>query len=244
MFARKWATKDYRMILFYTNTIRGDRAVFPPDEARHMGQVLRKRSGEPISFVDGTGGWYEGQIVNMGRDGAEVKILSRKHIPPPDYYFHLAIAPTKQPARMEWLLEKITEIGVQEISLLECAHSERQRVKLDRWERILQSAMKQSLQTYLPKLNPVQTFDHFLKSASGDQMYIGWCGEMEKEHLKNNLLPGKHVTIMIGPEGDFSEAEVQKAIALNVRPVTLGPHRLRTETAGLVACQIVNLINQ
>ncbi len=233
------------MILFYTTHISGEHAFFPPEESRHIGQVLRKQAGARLSFVDGSGGWYAGEIEEMDRKGCSVRIIEKKALPPASFQLHLGIAPTKQPSRMEWLLEKVTEIGISEISLLECSRSERQRVRMDRWERILQSAMKQSLRAWLPRLNDVTPFEEFIRKADLlEQRFIAWCDDEEKDHLKNNLLPAKDVMVLVGPEGDFSPEEISLAKEKGFLPVSLGPNRLRTETAGLVACQIANLINQ
>ncbi len=232
------------MILFYTPEVSGNTAIFPPEESKHIGQVLRKQAGGQLTFVDGQGGRYLGQIEQIDRKGCQVTILDKKQIPKRPFRLHLAIAPTKQPSRMEWLLEKVTEIGVEEITLLECRRSERQRVKLDRWERILQSAMKQSLQAYLPQLNEVVSFDRFIEQDPNPQKFIGWCAETEKDHLKNNLQAGIDVSVLIGPEGDFTDEEVKQAREMGYKPIKLGPNRLRTETAGLIACHIVNLINE
>jgi len=233
------------MILFYTNNISGDEAFFPQEESRHIGQVLRKQAGERVSFVDGKGSWYEGEIEKMDRKGCIVRIVKKTAIPVSSFRLHLAIAPTKQPSRMEWLLEKVTEIGIDEISLLDCSRSERPKVRIDRWERILQSAMKQSLRAWLPRLNDMIPLENFVQRVDlPGQRFIGWCEDDQKEHFKNNLLPGKDVMVMIGPEGDFTPEEVNLARENGFLPISLGPSRLRTETAGLVACQIANLINQ
>lgn len=159
------------------------------------------------------------------------------------YKVHLAVAPTKMNDRFEWFLEKATEIGIDEITPIICDHSERKIIKAERFERILQSAMKQSLQCYLPKLNPAITFSEFIKQENEDQLLIAHCEETKKQSLKSVLLPEVNTTILIGPEGDFSTKEIDIALSSGYTPVTLGETRLRTETAAIVAVHSIAFIN-
>ena len=234
------------MNLFYTNIIEKNVAILPEIEARHCVQVLRKRVGDSIQFIDGKGGFYEGIIDETGKKKCIIKIeKSTQNFGKRNHYLHIAIAPTKNIDRFEWFLEKATEIGIDEITPLYCEHSERKRIRLDRLEKIVLSAMKQSLKAYLPKLNDLTKFNDFLNDfpKNIDPKFIAHCQDGEKTHLKNNSLIAQNVTVLIGPEGDFSPAEIQKANQHDFGSVTLGTSRLRTETAGIVACHIVNLLN-
>jgi 16S rRNA (uracil1498-N3)-methyltransferase len=146
--------------------------------------------------------------------------------------------------RYEWFLEKATEMGISEITPIICDHSERKFVKNDRFDKIIQSAMKQSAQVFLPKLNEPIAFKDFIKNQTNGQLFIGHCEETKKKSLKNELKPNTDVTILIGPEGDFSNKEIVLAIENNYIPVSLGATRLRTETAAIVACHSVVLLNE
>ena len=146
--------------------------------------------------------------------------------------------------RFEWFLEKATEIGIDEITPILCEHSERKVIKPERLEKVLQSAMKQSLQTYLPRLNPLTPLEDFLNTVEGELKFIAHCHEGEKLELKRRVQADKDIVILIGPEGDFSKNEIELAEQIGFRPVSLGRNRLRTETAGLVACSTVAMINR
>lgn len=235
------------MQLFFSNNIQDNFAWFDEVEARHCVQVLRKQVGDVIHFVDGEGGWYEGQIDEVGKKKLVAKIISSKQafgkLP---YHLHVAIAPTKNIDRFEWFLEKATEIGISEITPLLCEHSERKRIRPERLEKILHSAMKQSLKAFLPKLNQLADFQYFMDNFETEaisQRFIAHCQGGELPHLKNNCRPGGNVTILIGPEGDFSPPEIQLAKRLDWQEISLGNSRLRTETAGIAATHIVNLVN-
>lgn len=234
------------MNLFYTTKIEGNYAWLEEPEARHCFQVLRKQVGDVLHFVDGNGTLFEGQIDEIGKKKCVLKIIrEEKEFQKRSHYLHIAIAPTKNIDRLEWFLEKATEIGIDEISPIICDHSERRRIRIDRLEKKIISAMKQSLKAYLPKLNDLVKFSDFIQNEqyAGFSKYIAHCEEGDKDHLKNLILGQDKVLILIGPEGDFSPKEVQLANEHGFRSITLGKSRLRTETAGLVACQIVNLIN-
>ncbi len=235
------------MQLFFSNDIRDEHAWFSEEEARHCLQALRKKEGDTIHFVNGTGGMFAGQIEESGKKNLVVKITETlRSDAPPAARLHLAVAPVKNMERFEWFLEKATEIGVGEITPLHCEHSERTKIRLDRMEKIVLSAMKQCLITWLPKLNELTDFERFMKKmeAPGDDLrFIPNCHRDNYPSLKNNCLPGRDVTILIGPEGDFSLKEIALAERHGFQSVGLGKNRLRTETAGIVACHIFNLIN-
>ncbi|MCB0569566.1 MAG: 16S rRNA (uracil(1498)-N(3))-methyltransferase [Phaeodactylibacter sp.] len=235
------------MNLFYTTDIQDGLLLLPEEEARHCVQVLRHKTGDIIHIVDGQGGLYKAEIVEANKKRCAARQLEAW----PEYgrrpfYLHLAIAPTKNIARMEWLVEKATEAGVDEVTPLLCERSERRQLRSDRLEKIVLAAMKQSLKAYLPRLNELTPLPAFLNQQAGRQQanYIAYLGEGQKGHLKDNIRAGESVCILIGPEGDFSEAEVQACREAGFVPVSLGSSRLRTETAGLAACFIANLINE
>ncbi|MCB9040911.1 MAG: 16S rRNA (uracil(1498)-N(3))-methyltransferase [Lewinellaceae bacterium] len=235
------------MNLFYTTTIDGQMASLPEEEARHCIQALRHKVGDIIHITDGKGTLYEARIVEAGRKQCKASI--ERALPSPvrrNHFLHLAIAPTKNIARLEWFLEKATEIGIDEVTPLICEHSERRKLRLDRLEKVLASAMKQSLKVELPKLNAPALFDEFIRQPiePGILKYIAYLGPGVKEQLKGNYQPGSGVCILIGPEGGFSPAEAQSAASAGFTPVSLGPSRLRTETAGIVACHTINLLNE
>lgn len=233
------------MQLFYTTDIRGDHAHLSEEEARHCVQVLRHKVGDQLSFVDGMGNWYEGTIVETGRKKCVLSIQSTKSsYKERSCRLHIAIAPTKSMDRYEWFLEKATEIGVDEITPLLCQNAERKKIRMDRLERVLISAMKQSLRAKLPSLNAFTKFDDFVnRSAESEyQKMIAHCAT-PLEPMKKIYTPGNDVILLIGPEGDFSPSEIDRVDALGYQGVSLGNHRLRTETAGLVGVQYFNFIN-
>ncbi len=229
---------------FFAHRIEGEEAFFSVEEARHLAQVLRRTTGDEVHFVDGKGGQYVGIITDAGKRGARAKILQAHTQRPRPYQLHLAVAPTKNNNRLEWLLEKATELGVDAITPVICARSERTKVRPDRLERILLSAMKQSLQARMPGLRELQSLEAFLQQDHRGQGFIAWCGADDLPPLQHNYRQGEDVTLLIGPEGDFTPDEVGLAKDRGYVPVSLGPNRLRTETAALVACTIVNVMNQ
>ncbi|KOH45122.1 16S rRNA (uracil(1498)-N(3))-methyltransferase [Sunxiuqinia dokdonensis] len=231
------------MQLFYTPGITGPIFYLDETESKHAVRVLRLANGDKIELVDGKGNFFEAQIVDAHpkRCGIEVtKTVSgfnkRNH------YIHLAVAPTKNIDRFEWFLEKATEIGVDEITPILCDHSERKVIKTERLEKVIISAMKQSLKAYLPKLNPLTPLKKVLESDWDGKRFIAHCYDQDKRELKNELASSQSNLILIGPEGDFSEEEIEIAIRNGLIPVSLGQSRLRTETAAVVACHTVNLL--
>ncbi len=234
------------MQLFYTQDIEGDQARLGSEEARHCVQVLRKRPGDEIHFIDGLGTLYRAQIVEAGKKDCLLHILERQtDHQARSFHLQLAVAPTKQIDRFEWLLEKATEIGVDEIIPLLCQRSERRRIREDRLEKVILSAAKQSLKAQLPTLRPLTPFREALEltTSSERQRFIAWCEEDARPHLAAVYRAPQAVTIFIGPEGDFSKDEVTLARQHGFAAVSLGESRLRTETAGVVACHTLNLLN-
>ena len=235
------------MQLFFNSNIDQDtqQITFDKIESKHIIRVLRKKEGDPIYITDGKGLLFHCQIISANDKKCIVSILSQeKKEASKDYYLHIAIAPTKNMSRLEWFLEKATEIGIDEITLIICQNSERKIVKLERLEKIILSAVKQSLKFHIPKINRPITFDQFLEEDKIGKVCIAHCGIGKKKLLKSIVSPKEQVTILIGPEGDFSTNEIEKSLKVNCIPITLGKTRLRTETAGLVAVQNISFINQ
>lgn len=234
------------MQLFYNPDITENTELFSfqKDESRHIIKVLRKSTGDILHITDGKGWLYQAEIILSSINKCTAKIVSKNHQTKRNYSLHLAVAPTKMNDRYEWFLEKATEIGIDEITPVICDHSERKFIKTERFERILQSAMKQSLSCYLPKLNAPVSFKSFVNQGFNDDLFIAHCEETDKKSLKQQLTPNCNTTILIGPEGDFSTNEIQQALQNNFIPVTLGKTRLRTETAAIVACHSVAFINE
>jgi len=234
------------MNLFYTNNINDDVATLLEEEARHCTQVLRKKVGDVIHFVNGSGGFYTGEITEVHRKRCTIQITKNiQEYKKSPIHLHIAIAPTKNINRLEWFLEKATEIGISEITPLRCHHSERKNIRIDRLQKIMLIAMKQSLKAYLPKLNELTTFNDFIHTynSTKSRTFIAHCQTGEKPHLKDIASAGQNTTILIGPEGDFSSEEVALALQQKYEPISLGNSRLRTETAGIAACHILNLAN-
>ena len=224
------------MSLFYVPNLISAH-VLPEEESLHAVKVLRLQSGDAITVVDGVGGYYEAQITRPHPKHCEFEIVkSIAGFGKRDYKLHIAIAPTKNIERLEWFIEKATEIGIDEITPIICRFSERKVIKADRLEKIIVSAAKQSVKAYFPKLNPLCTFDELLKSHKASQKFIAHCYDEDKKLLQNEIQKSSDILILIGPEGDFSKEEVQKALTTGFVPVSLGDSRLRTETAGVVAC--------
>lgn len=234
------------MQLFYNPDIQpGDSSfTFDKDESRHIVKVLRKKEGDIIHMSNGNGFLFTSEITFASEKKTEVKITNEQRFEPAQYYLHLAVAPTKMNDRYEWFLEKATEIGINEITPLICEHSERTAFKAERFEKILQSAMKQSLQYYLPKLNEPVPFKNFIADKKEGQLFIAHCEETDKKLLKTELKQKQNVTLLIGPEGDFSSKEIELALANGYVPVSLGNTRLRTETAAVVAAHSVAFVNE
>ncbi len=236
------------MQLFYNPTISetSKEIAFDKEESRHIVKVLRMKEGDIFKITNGKGSFFTSEIISANPKGCLVKILSEETQPPLPYQLHLAVAPTKLNDRYEWFLEKATEIGITEITPIICDHSERKTIKNERFEKILQSAMKQSLKAYLPILNEAVPFKDFINSEKTSEglKCIAHCEETDKKSLKSILIPNKKITILVGPEGDFSSEEIVLAIRAGFIPVTLGESRLRTETAAVVACHSVAFINE
>ena len=229
--------------LFFTQKIENGFAVFEEEEGRHLVGVLRKKTGEILHLTDGKGFFYEAELADAGKRQVLARIVSKTAAPAlRPGRLHIAIAPTKQMDRLEWFLEKATEIGIDEITPLLCKRSERDSLRLDRLEKILVSAMKQSLRAWLPKLNEPTRFQDFIKKSTEAQKRLAWCADEPLPHLKDTFSPDQTTVVAIGPEGDFTPEEVQLALANGFQGVSLGKARLRTETAGLLAVTAFELL--
>ena len=217
----------------------------PEEESLHCVKVLRQKAGDIIHLIDGVGGLYEARIVIPHQKRTEVEILNvTENYGKRNFKLHMAVAPTKNIDRFEWFLEKATEIGVDTFTPLNCRYSERRIVKPERMEKIVLSAAKQSLKAYLPVINPMIDFNQFIENVTETNRYIAHCYDMDKAYLIDVCAPKSDVILLVGPEGDFSKEEVQMALNNEFQSVSLGDARLRTETAGVVGCHLVNIANQ
>lgn len=235
------------MQLFYTPNIEktDKQIIFPRDESKHIARVLRKNTGDVLKVTNGKGFLFTAEILSAEPKQCLAKVIEVEAEKPKKYNLHLVVAPTKMNDRYEWFLEKATEIGIDEITPIICDHSERKTIKLNRYERVLQSAMKQSLHFSLPKINEAISFSEFMSIETGGQKFIAHCEEdMQRSLLKNQAKPHENITILIGPEGDFSPEEIKMAMKNKWKAVSLGNSRLRTETAAIVSCHTVALLNQ
>lgn len=233
------------MHLFYSNIISGDFHFLSRDESRHCIKVLRLKKGDKVHLTDGLGNLFETVIADEDFNNCrlEIKQIFTEY-GKRSFNLHIAVAPTKNINRFEWLLEKMTEIGIDIITPLICEHSERRELKYDRQNKIITSAMKQSLKAYHPVLNNAVPLKKFIIQDFTAMKFIAYCDENKNDSLKNLYHSGENAVIMVGPEGDFSRDEIEFALSNGFKPVNLGKARLRTETAALAACLTVNLLNQ
>lgn len=230
------------MQLFYAPQILQNQYLLDKVDAQHCLKVLRKKEGDLLHLVDGQGGLYEVCLTSSNPKKCTFDIVkTTQEFGKRDKHIHIAIAPTKNISRLEWFLEKATEIGVEEITPILCRHSERKIIKPERLQKILVAAMKQSLKAYLPKLNPLTKFQDFVESQKDDDIFKAIACMTEKENHLQVLYKGNNAVVMIGPEGGFSEKEISLATTQSFQPTTLGTSRLRTETAGIVATLLTSL---
>lgn len=236
------------MLLFYTPDIHDSHRQFvlSEEESKHAIRVLRLVVGSRIHLVNGLGDLFTAEIIDAHPKRTTLNILHVQHdYQKSPYHLHVAVAPTKHIDRFEWFLEKATEIGIQEITPLVCEHSERKEVKIERLNKVVIAAMKQSLKAYLPKVNAVTTFSKFVQQqVDGVQKAIAHCVDVDKNYLDPVFRPHGKYLVLIGPEGDFSPAEIQLALDAGFEPISLGDSRLRTETAALAATMEIALLNR
>lgn len=233
------------MHLFYTPEINSDTFTLNEEESKHCIKVLRLQAGDEINLIDGRGGFYTAVIrdAHPKKTGLQV-IALQQEFGKRNHHLHIAIAPTKNIERTEWFLEKATEIGIDEISVIICDRSERKEVKAERLNKVITSAVKQSVTAYHPVLNEAVSFKNFIDRRFTAHKYIAHCIDSHKSFLQESFVKHSNYLILIGPEGDFTPAEVEMALQAGFKPITLGNTRLRTETAALEACFEINFLNR
>jgi len=233
------------MQLFFAPDLSGDHHTLDEQESKHCIRVLRMKAGDRDMLTDGRGNMYIAALANEDPRRCEVRVIEKMvDYGKRDYHIHIAIAPTKNISRFEWFLEKATEIGIDEITPLVCRHSERRVMKTDRLDKVLTTAMKQSVRAYHPLLHEAVSFEKFIKAGQKGRKYIAFIGDGSNPHLASAYDEGQGAVILIGPEGDFSTEEVEMAVEAGYQAVSLGNSRLRTETAGIVAVHTVALLNR
>lgn len=233
------------MIRFYAPDI-AESGMLPESDSGHCVRVLRMRAGDSIEVVDGSGNLYHCVLTDADPRGASVEIRSCESLTKSwEGMITIAIAPPKNADRMEWLVEKLVEIGVDRIVPLRCEHSERKSVNVERLRKIAVSAMKQSLKARCPEIPDTVPYDKFIEETPEGDRYIAYCDKNIPRQLLSRLYrAGSDTCILIGPEGDFSPREIRQALDNGWQPVSLGDERLRTETAALVACDTCHIISQ
>lgn len=232
------------MQIFYTPDIAVNPEL-PEEEAGHCIRVLRLGEGSEILLTDGQGSFYKAAISRAHPKHCEVSILETwQQSALWNFQLHIAVAPTKNMDRMEWFAEKATEIGINAVTCLNCRFSERRDIKPARLEKIMVSAMKQSQKATLPQLAGMTDFKSFVGQSFEGRKFIAHCEDGQKTLLKQTYKPGENALILIGPEGDFSPEEIALALKNGFEPISLGDSRLRTETAALVACHTIHVLNQ
>jgi 16S rRNA (uracil1498-N3)-methyltransferase len=231
-------------LFFCENLILNSEVILSQEESYHAAQVLRMRNGEIIHLTDGLGHLFKGELINVDAKKSLVRITEDVPQMSATTNLHIAIAPTKNIDRFEWFLEKATEMGIAEITPLLCRYSERKEIKPERLNKVIVSAAKQSHHFLFPKLNPIVKFEEFIKTTTVENKFIAHCESSDKNDFGKSIANNRSVLLLIGPEGDFSEQEIQLAISNNYFPVSLGESRLRTETAGVYACAVFNALNQ
>lgn len=233
------------MYLFYAPDLNLQDCFLNEEESRHCIKVLRLQKDDDIEVIDGKGNFYHAKITVADPKKTRFAILkTQQEFGKRNHYLHIGIAPTKNIERLEWFVEKATEIGIDEITPILCQRSERKTINHERLNKVITSAVKQSLKAYHPKLNPLTTFSTLVNEPTEAQKWMAHCMDTEKVPIKEALLPQQKYLILIGPEGDFSPKEAEMALQNQFQAITLGNSRLRTETAALEACFEVNFLNR
>lgn len=235
------------MQLFYAPEISLPRYTLSEEESKHCVKVLRMRCGDELHITDGRGTMYRCKVVDDNAKHCTVEVVeSIPEYEKPEYRLTMAVAPTKNIDRFEWFLEKATEVGVSEVYAIECDHSERRQIKREREEKVITSAVKQSLKAYHPTLHDMTPVRQLMEMPFEGEKYIAHCNSTlgEREYLGSLVKKGENILILIGPEGDFSEEEITFALQNGFKPITLGRERLRTETAAVVAAVVVATMNK
>lgn len=232
------------MNLFYTPDIVSDQHQLNEEESKHCIRVLRQRKGDIITLTDGKGNLFRAELIADNPKKCILNIIETiSKFGKRKFNIHMAVAPTKNISRFEWFLEKATEIGIDEITPIICENSERKTLNIGRMKKIIISSLKQSLKAYIPKLNEALLFSDFIKTTSPLKKYIAYIDDDVSLTLKGDYQKGEDVLILIGPEGDFSKSELSIARQHKFYPISLGKSRLRTETAAVVACHTIHLLN-
>ena len=233
------------MNIFYTPDLTNEKTyTLSESESKHAIRVLRLKNGDALALVNGIGSFFDATIISDNPKKCEVEITEIRKEENNNPQLHIAIAPTKNNDRTEWFIEKCTEIGINHISPILCKHSERKKIKQERFVKTAISAMKQSLKASLPIITELAPFNNFIVQPFDGKKYIAHCYSENQRHYKELYTKGENSLILIGPEGDFSPDEVKLAIDNGFVPITFGESRLRTETAGVVACTTFNLLNE
>ena len=231
------------MQYFFSSNILDNKIFLCKEESNHCVVVLRRKEGDVLNVIDGVGGVYKAKIIQIS-DRVELEIISKIQQNKKSSYIHIVIAPTKSNQRLEFFIEKAIEIGVDEISFMICSNSERRKINLDRINKIVLTAMKQSVKAYRTKINDIKKISHIIKMVNQENKYIGHLGDESNVFLGDLIKTKGSFCLMIGPEGDFSKEELNNALNNSFTPVSLGSSRLRTETAGIVGCVILNEANR
>lgn len=233
------------MQLFYLPELEKNSktAFFSKDESKHIFKALRKKTGDILSITNGKHLMFDGKIKSISKTSCEIQILNCIEKDKLNYSLHIAISSLKSSERFEWFLEKASEIGITEISPIICERSEKKHINVQRLNKVLVAAMKQSLKCHLPVLNQLISLKEFLKIKSNEELFIAHCNDSKKQLLLKSIKPKSKITILIGPEGDFTELEIEHALKSGFKPVSLGNSRFRAETAAIVASHIVSIIN-
>lgn len=229
-------------MLFYSPEILEGNNSLSEEELRHAVKVRRLKAGDPLKITDGKGKIYYAQVTKISKFSCDFEIVKTVEIPRRTFTTHISIAPTKNIDRIEWFVEKVTELGVEEISFVHCQNSERKIINLERIQKKAISAMKQSGQAWLPAILPIQPFEKIIANAYANK-FIAHVDPANPKHLKEAEAKGEYI-VLIGPEGDFTQEELGLATQHGYKKVSLGKTTLRTETAGVAACLILNLINE
>jgi 16S rRNA (uracil1498-N3)-methyltransferase len=232
------------MHTFFAPDLAGPTYTLPEDESKHAVRVLRLGAGDAVELLDGRGGRYTAAVADANPKRCQLRITHHETSPPRSHFTHVAVAPTKNLDRMEWFVEKAVEVGVERISFLRCARSERRELKLERLEKIAISALKQSGQAWLPQLDELTDYAQFLAEVAPETTFIAHLEAGERTALAQGAAAGPGCCVLIGPEGDFTPAEISLALEKGIRPVTLGASRLRTETAALAVVFTTYLAQQ
>lgn len=234
------------MQIYYCSNQQDDLLWFDPEESHHIIRVMRYKKGQAIHVTDGRGSLYEAALITDDPRKCNARILKCiQREEKTSNGLHVAVSPVKNPSRFEWFVEKATEIGINRITPMLCNHTEKSRLNADRLRKIAISAMKQSQRLWLPEIEPLRSFDEVVKETPAGEGYIAWVDESHNQILfKDAYKPGTNATVLIGPEGDFTEKEIRAALNSGFMPISLGKYRLRTETAALLVCCIYHFINQ